>query len=101
MAKHQTVSGHAIEYEDTPEVAAFLRRLRELVDDPKAGVHEVIGLAYSRENPILDQTIFPERGAVTKEVLASPAYTVVADLVFRKEAAVHGYDSKRWPIVTR
>lgn len=92
MAKYQTVSGHVIEYDETPEVVAFLRRLRALVDDPKAGVHEVTGLAYSRENPILDQTIFPTRGAVTKEVLANPTYAVVSDLVFRKEAAVHGFD---------
>ena len=92
MATHKTVSGHDIEYEETRELAAFLARLGAVVADPKASVSEAIGLAYSRENPILDQAVFPERGAVTKEVLASPAYAVVSDLIFRKEASAGAYD---------
>jgi hypothetical protein len=87
---YTTASGHRIEYEPTPRVAAFLRRLEAMVDDPKVSSQEMTGLAYSSENPILDHTMFPGRGAVTRAVLDDPAYDVLADLVFRKQLAEDG-----------
>lgn len=84
---HTTVMGHRIEYTPTPRVEAFLRRIEKMVSDPSATEREVVGLAFSRENPILDQGMFPERGAVTREVLADPSYHVLSDLIFRKRLA--------------
>ena len=81
---HRTITGHPIELEPTPKVAAFLRRLEEAVADPKVTERELTGLAYGPENPFLDHSMFPGRGAVTKDVLANPAYRVMTDLLFRK-----------------
>lgn len=89
---YRTVNGQTLEYEATPKVAAFLRRLEEGVDNPKVGEQELVGLAYSSENPFLEHTMFPGRGAVTKEVLANPAYHVMTDLLFRKRMAERKFD---------
>lgn len=93
MPKHLTLSGHEIEFpRPSPKVAAFLDRLRAMLDDRKATENDMIALAYSKENPLLDPTIFPTRGAVTKEVLANPIYSVVTDLLSRKRVAEEGID---------
>lgn len=89
---HVTVSGHRIDYEPTPKVAAFLRRLEDAIGDPKVTERELIGLAYSSENPFLDHGMFPGRGSVTKDVLADPAYHVMTDLLFRKQVAEQEID---------
>lgn len=89
---YRTVNGQTLEYEATPKVAAFLRRLEEGVENPKVGEQELVGLAYSSENPILDHTMFPGRGAVTKVVLDDPAYHVMTDLLFRKQIAEQEVD---------
>lgn len=87
---HTTVSGHRIEYSPTPKVSAFLARLEKLVADPKVTEQNMIGLAYSHENPMLDTTMHPARGMVTKAVLDDPAYGVMSDLLFRKRVAQDG-----------
>lgn len=87
---HTTASGHRIEYEATPKVETFLRRLHDLATDRDVSTQEMTGIAYSTENPILDHTMFPGRGAVTREVLDNPAYGVVTDLLFRKQLAEQG-----------
>ena len=92
---HTTASGHRVEYEASPKVAAFLRRLEEMVDDADVTTQEMTGLAYSSENPILDHALFPGRGAVTRAVLDDPAYGVVTDLLFRKQLAEDGTDVER------
>lgn len=93
---HETVSGHRIEYEDDePKLAKFLRRVHTLVEDEHATEDDVIALVYGRENPILDQTIFPERGAVTTEVIKNPVYQVLQDLLFRKRVQIDGTDLDR------
>ena len=89
---HRTVNGHQIEYEATPKVAAFLRRIEAAIDDPAISEQSLIGLAYSTENPMMDHSMFPGRGAVTKETLADPAYRVMADLLFRKRVTERGID---------
>jgi hypothetical protein len=96
MATHVALSGHVIDYpEPAPKVARFLARVRELVDDPKASEDDVVALVYSRENPILDHTVFPTRGAVTRDVLENPVYRVMTDLLFRKSVAERGLDVER------
>jgi hypothetical protein len=87
---HTTASGHRIEYEATPEIEAFLRRLQELVTKGDVSSQAMTGIAYSSENPILDHAMFAGRGAVTREVLENPAYAVVTDLLFRKTLTERG-----------
>lgn len=85
MAIHITLSNKEIEYDDRdPVVAAFLQRVRELAAKPKSKESDLIALVYSQENPIMDRTLFPERGAVTKEVLEHPVYRVLCDIMGRK-----------------
>jgi hypothetical protein len=94
--KHTTMSGHALEVsDDRGDVIAFLARLEKMLGNKKATESDMIALAYGRENPILDHTIFPERGAVTREILADPAYQVVVDLVARKRLAEDGIDPEK------
>lgn len=89
---YETITGHRIEYTPKPKVAAFLRRLEAMVADESATESDCIALAYSTENPILDHSMFPGRGAVTRDVLADPAYRVMTDLLFRKRIAERQID---------
>lgn len=83
---HVSLSGHRIEYPDPDaKTARFLQRLQALVDDPKTKTPDVVALIFGSENPIMDHTLFPERGAVTKEVLANPVYHVMTDLLARQQ----------------
>lgn len=83
-----TTSEHRIHYEPTPKVLAFFLKLGAMVDNDKISEQEMIGLAFSSENPILDHTLFVGRGAVTKEVLEDPAYAVLTDILFRKKVSL-------------
>lgn len=83
--RYHTVAGEVIEYPTPePELAAFLARVIDAAHDPRVTEGELIELVYGRENPLLDQTIFPGRGAVTKAVLVDPVYHVMQDLLFAK-----------------
>lgn len=93
--QYRAVNGQVIEYSPTTKVAAFLARIEEMVADPKVKEQQIVGLAYSSENPFLDHTMFPGRGAVTKEVLGDPAYHVMADLLFRKRLAESGVATEK------
>lgn len=75
-----------------PEVDAFLERLRSMIASEHITEQQMIGLAYSTENPILDSTFFPTRALVTKDTLADPAYQVLTDLLARKHLAQRGID---------
>jgi hypothetical protein len=93
---HETISGQRIEYDDPePAVARLLKAARAIVDDPKRTTDELVALVYGRSNPILDQTLFPERGAVTKAVLENSVYHVLTDLLARKEAQAKGTNFDR------
>lgn len=87
MKTHTTVNGHQIDFEPTREVAAFLSRLGDMVGDPKVGPGELLALAYSEENPILERGMFAGRGHVTKAIAEDPAYLVMSDLIYRKRLA--------------
>ncbi len=89
---HTTLSGRHYDLTPSDAVAAFLQRLRASVTDPRTKHGELVGMAYSMENPILDLNVIPGRGAVTTTVMSDPAYAVMVDLLFRKEAAEHCYD---------
>ncbi|MBS2014275.1 MAG: hypothetical protein JST00_15420 [Deltaproteobacteria bacterium] len=90
MPTHTTLSGHIVEYERTPPIDAFLRRLEAMVDDDTASPDDFIELAYSKSNPILDCARPGTRGWVTREVISHPVYAIVGDLLFRKQLARDG-----------
>jgi hypothetical protein len=94
MAKqiHTTYDGHSLEWDPPPEVTLFFEQLIALVADPARTESDLIEFAYSKDNPILDPTMFATRGAVTKAVLADPADRVMTDLLFRKALASDGSD---------
>lgn len=96
MPKYSTLSGHEITHETpTPAIAAFLERLRAMLDDDAIDEQAMIGCAYGPENPLLDHTLFAGRGAVTRETLADPLYHVMADLLARKHARARGVDVEK------
>ena len=76
----------------SPALNAFLDRLRAGVEDVTVSEATFIELLYSVENPLLDQTIMPGRGTVTKAVFADPAYHVMLDLLGRKRLALGSLD---------
>jgi hypothetical protein len=90
MAQYLLVTGHRVDHRPSTEVAAYLARLGAMVDDPS--VRDLIGVAFSEENPLLARGAFPGRGWVTPEVFANPSYRVLRDLVWRKELAARGID---------
>jgi excisionase family DNA binding protein len=93
---YETLSGHKIEYPDPDaKLERLLKRARELLDDRKATEDDLVVLIYGDENPLLDRTLFPERGMVTKEVLENPAYHVLCDLLARKRAAIKGQTAEQ------
>lgn len=93
MPTHTTVSGHAIEFETPPPpVAALLARLGNMLADPAATEAQMLVLVYSPDNPIMDRSVMPGRGAVTPAVLADPVYQVMSDLLFRKRVVEHNVD---------
>lgn len=95
---HTTMTGHEVRYGPDEGFEAFKARLEEMLGDARAGEQEMIGLAYSRANPILAPMpgdLAGDRGLVTREVLADPRYQVVQDLLARKRFAVQGTDPAR------
>ena len=91
MNTYQLSSGETLSYPDPPApVAAYLAQARAAAADPAVTPAELIALVYSPDNPLLDTTILPGRGMVTKAVLDHPVYHVLADLVFLKECAARG-----------
>ncbi len=88
---HVSLAGHEIRYDDPkPDVERFLKRAQQVANNPKSKPDDLVTLIYGNENPILDHTLFPERGAVTREVLDNPIYHVLTDLLARKQAAAAG-----------
>ncbi len=90
---HVTLSGHEIRYDDpSPDLGDFLALARKMAEDPAVKERDLLALIYGAENPIMDKTLFPGRGAVTREVLENPVYHVLGDLLFRKEVQQRGLD---------
>jgi len=83
--KHNTITGETLEYpRPSKAVAAFLARVVDGANDPNVSEAELTALVYGKENPLLDQTMFPHHGAVTVAVFADPVYHVMLDLLGRK-----------------
>lgn len=86
MNSHTTLEGHTLTYPDPPaEVAAFIERARAAVRNPSVSSDAMLALVYGTDNPLLDRTILPGRGMVTRAVLDNPLFHLLNDLVGRKE----------------
>lgn len=84
--RYTAIDGDIIEYPaPSPEVAEFLRRAIAATNDPTVSEAALTEFLYGRDNPILDQTVFTGRGAVTSAVFADPIYRVITDLVAQKQ----------------
>lgn len=93
---HVSLAGHEIKYDDPePIVERFIKRAQTLAENPKSKIDDLVTLIYGSENPILDHTLFPERGAVTREVLENPVYHVLTDLLARKQVSASGGSSEQ------
>lgn len=89
IERHVTLAGEELVFPTpTGKVAVFLERLRHSVEDPNVSEADTVALIYGAENPILDQNMFPGRGAVTPEIFASPLYSLLTDLLDRKRVQV-------------
>jgi excisionase family DNA binding protein len=96
MERHTTIAGEELEYpRPGPELASFLARVRAAANDPRVSEHALVELIYGKENPLLDQTIFPGRGAVTRAAFENPVYHVMLDLLDQKRIAVGALDPER------
>lgn len=96
MERYTAINGEVIEY-PTPDAktAAFLARVIAATNDPRVSEGELVELVYGKENPILDQTLFPGRGAVTADVFENPLYHVMSDLICQKQVLEGRFDRVR------
>ncbi len=93
---YTTLFGEELRFpEPPPEVSAFLVRLRKFVNDPQVSELDMLNLLYGKENPLLDQTIFETRGAVTVVVFKNPVYHVMLDLLGQKAIQAGTLDPKK------
>lgn len=90
--RYTTIAGETIEYTVSPEVSTFLARLVTASNDPRVGEGELIELLYGKENPLLDQSVLPHHGVVTRAVFEDPVYHVMTDLLGRKRVQLGRLD---------
>jgi hypothetical protein len=90
MPKHETISGHSIEYEADAATLRYLKRVQALADDPKSSEGQLIALIFAEDNPVMDKTLIPGRGSVTPAVLENKVYQVMSDLLHRKRLQESG-----------
>ena len=96
MERYTKADGTVIEYpKPDAETAAFLARIVDAAHDPRVSWSELTDLVYSRENPIMDQTVFEGRGAVTAEVFENPLYHVMTDLLWKKQVVEQKIDPSK------
>ena len=84
MQTYQTISGRTLDLTGAdPAKIAFLERFQSVASTSTH--NEMIALGYGVENPIMDLDAIPGRGAVTAEVIFTPAYRTMTDILFRKQ----------------
>lgn len=96
MERYTTIAGEVLEYpRPDGELERFLARVVDAANDPRVSHGEMIELIYGTENPLLKQGMFRGRGAVTKEVFATPTYHVMLDLLDQKRVQTGALDVKK------
>ncbi len=89
MRTYQMITGRTLDL--TGADTSTIRFLKRLMAMAPASTHDqMIGLAYGTQNPIMDVNAIPGRGAVTAEILGTPAYRAMTDVLFRKQLAESG-----------
>ena len=87
MPVHVTLFNHTIKYpKPTPALAKFIKRLEAMVADTKVPEDQFRAVLFGRDNPLLDHTLYPERGPITAATLKDPVYPVLMDLLAQKQA---------------
>jgi len=85
MEQYRALSGEVIVYErPTGALAVFLARVVDAAHDPDVTESAFTELLYGRDNPLLDQTVFADRGMVTPGTKQQPAFGVMLDLLEQK-----------------
>jgi hypothetical protein len=88
MDHYTTTTGEVIALEThAPGIVAFLRRAVAAAHDPSVSADELSAFIFGLENPLLDQSILPGRGVVTKALRESPLYVMLMDLLSVKSAS--------------
>lgn len=88
-----TLSGRELSFpEPTGELASYWERLQGAAADPAVSHDALIVLVYHVDNPLLDRTLMPGRGSVTRAVLDNPLYQAMTDLLGRKQVQLGQLD---------
>ena len=91
--KYTFLSGEELSVDNVaPDVLAFIKRLRALVDDPTITESGFIEVLHGLENPLLDKELMPGRASVTRAIFADPLYHVMNDLLGRKRIELGSLD---------
>lgn len=98
MERYHTLAGEVIEYPAAPaDLARFLARAIDEAHDPDIGESAFTALIYGRDNPLLDQTVFPDRGMVTPEAKRHPIFRILLDLLEQKRIQAGTLQARRDP----
>jgi hypothetical protein len=88
---YETADGKKIVVDDmSAEVRDFLKRIQTIADDETKTVDDLILCIYSTDNPIMDTNFIPGRAMVTEIVFNNPVYSVMNDIIYRKQLAKRG-----------
>lgn len=88
-----TLSGRELSFPDpTGDLAAYWERLKLAAEDPTVSHDALLGLLYNEGNPLLDRTLMPGRGSVTRATLDNPLYHAMTDLLGRKQTQLGALD---------
>jgi hypothetical protein len=88
-----TLSGRELSFnEPTGDLAAYWDRLQRDAADPTVSHDALLALLYHADNPLLDRTLMPGRGSVTRAVIDNPLYQAMTDLLGRKQVQLGQLD---------
>ena len=93
-AIYELTTGELLEYESSAELEAFVPRVLKLLKDPTKTKQDMIDVIYGPDNRIMDKTLIPGRGSVTRAVLGNP-YKMFTDLLTRKRARTRAAKAPR------
>lgn len=88
-----TLSGRELSFDEpTGALAAYWERLQSAAADPAVSHDALLALVYHVDNPLLDRTLMPGRGSVTRAAVDNPLYQAMADLISRKQVQLGELD---------
>lgn len=88
-----TLSGRELTLPDpTAELGAYWERLQSAAADPTVTHEALLALVYHEANPLMDRTLMPGSGSLTRAGLENPLYRAMTDLVARKQVQLGALD---------